>query len=184
MRPRIGLSVMLLESRREAILELATEGDRLGYDGFMPTVVADTGPKAREGAAWFVSFFATTSTVYRDSLMRQGYGKAVEAVLAANASRFTGNVPAGADELLEQLVVYGTPSEARQRLERWHEAGADFPVLLLRPNLTAEERGVVLEAFRPMLRSTADDPYAETAAVPPTGHGTEVAKRADETGRG
>jgi len=28
MRPRIGLSVMLLESRREAIIELATEGDR------------------------------------------------------------------------------------------------------------------------------------------------------------
>jgi alkanesulfonate monooxygenase SsuD/methylene tetrahydromethanopterin reductase-like flavin-dependent oxidoreductase (luciferase family) len=34
MRPRIGLSVMLLESRREAIIDLATEGDRLGYDGF------------------------------------------------------------------------------------------------------------------------------------------------------
>src|SRR5712664_2036972 len=34
MRPRIGLSVMLLESRREAIIGLATEGDRLGYDGF------------------------------------------------------------------------------------------------------------------------------------------------------
>src|SRR5215470_356292 len=35
MRPRIGLSIMLLESRPEAILELATEGDRLGYDGFI-----------------------------------------------------------------------------------------------------------------------------------------------------
>src|SRR5262249_49285851 len=34
MRPRIGLSVMPLETRREAILALATEGDRLGYDGF------------------------------------------------------------------------------------------------------------------------------------------------------
>src|SRR5438046_9769174 len=34
MRPRIGLSVMLLETRREAIIGLATEGDRLGYDGF------------------------------------------------------------------------------------------------------------------------------------------------------
>jgi hypothetical protein len=34
MRPRIGLSVMLLETRREAIIALATEGDRLGYDGF------------------------------------------------------------------------------------------------------------------------------------------------------
>src|SRR6266446_7046891 len=34
MHPRIGLSVMLLETRREAIIGLATEGDRLGYDGF------------------------------------------------------------------------------------------------------------------------------------------------------
>src|SRR5499426_2772105 len=34
MRPRIGLSVMPLETRREAIVALATEGDRLGYDGF------------------------------------------------------------------------------------------------------------------------------------------------------
>src|ERR671936_1393209 len=34
MRRRIGLSVMLLESRREAIIGLVTEGDRLGYDAF------------------------------------------------------------------------------------------------------------------------------------------------------
>ena len=90
-------------------------------------------------------------TVYRDSLTRQGYGKAVEAVLAANAPKFTGVVPADAQELLEQLIVYGTPPEARRRLGRWHEAGAAFPVLLLRPNLTPEERALTLEAFRPML---------------------------------
>jgi alkanesulfonate monooxygenase SsuD/methylene tetrahydromethanopterin reductase-like flavin-dependent oxidoreductase (luciferase family) len=34
MRPRVGLSVMPLETRREAIIGLATEGDCLGYDGF------------------------------------------------------------------------------------------------------------------------------------------------------
>src|SRR5437016_2318265 len=109
----------------------------------VPTVVADTDAKAREGAAWFVSFYVTAmGTVYRDSLTRQGYGKAVEAVLAADA-----------EELLEQLTVYGTPPEARRRLGRWHAAGAAFPVLLLRPNLTPEERALTLEAFRPMLQS-------------------------------
>ena len=121
----------------------------------MPAVVSETDAKAREGAAWFVSFYVTTmGTVYRDSLTRQGYGKAVEAVLAANAPKFTGAVPPEAEELLEQLVVYGTPPEARRRLGRWHEAGAAFPVLLLRPNLTAEESAMELEAFRPMLRPT------------------------------
>ena len=71
--------------------------------------------------------------IYRDSLTRQGYGKAVEAVLAANAPRFTGVVPPDAEELLEQLIVYGTPPEARRRLGRWHEAGAAFPVPAPRP---------------------------------------------------
>jgi alkanesulfonate monooxygenase SsuD/methylene tetrahydromethanopterin reductase-like flavin-dependent oxidoreductase (luciferase family) len=118
----------------------------------VPAVVADTEAKAREGAAWFVSFYLTTmGTIYRDSLTRQGYGKAVEAVLAANAPKFTGAVPADAEELLEQLIVYGTPPEARRRLRRWHEAGAAFPVLLLGPNHTREERAQTLEAFRPML---------------------------------
>ena len=96
----------------------------------------------------------TTGTFYRDSLIRQGYGEVVEAVLAANAPKFTGAVPADADELLEQLIVYGTPPEARRRLGRWHEAGANSPTLLLRPDLTPDERALVLETFRPMLRSS------------------------------
>ena len=120
----------------------------------LPTVVADTEAKAREGAAWFVAFYLTTmGTIYRDSLTRQGYAKQVESVLAANAPKFTGAVPADAEELLEQLIVYGTPAEARRRLGRWHAAGAVFPVLLLRPNLSPEERAFTLDAFRPMLES-------------------------------
>jgi alkanesulfonate monooxygenase SsuD/methylene tetrahydromethanopterin reductase-like flavin-dependent oxidoreductase (luciferase family) len=93
-------------------------------------------------------------TIYRDSLKRQGYGKEVEAVLAANAPKFTGRVPPDAEELLEQVIIYGTPPEARRRLGRWHAAGGTFPILLLRPNLTPEERAFTLDAFRPMLEST------------------------------
>jgi alkanesulfonate monooxygenase SsuD/methylene tetrahydromethanopterin reductase-like flavin-dependent oxidoreductase (luciferase family) len=118
----------------------------------VPTVVADSDGKAREGAAWFVAFYVTMmGTIYRDALTRQGYGKAVQTVLAANAPKFTGVVPADAEELLEQLIVYGTPPEARRRLGRWQAAGAACPVLLLRPNLTPEERALTLEAFRPLL---------------------------------
>jgi hypothetical protein len=39
----------------------------------VPVVVAATDANAREGAAWFVSFYVTTmGTIYRDSLTRQG----------------------------------------------------------------------------------------------------------------
>jgi alkanesulfonate monooxygenase SsuD/methylene tetrahydromethanopterin reductase-like flavin-dependent oxidoreductase (luciferase family) len=118
----------------------------------VPVVVAEDAAKAREGAAWFVSFYLTTmGTIYRDSLTRQGYGKEVEAVLDANVPKFAGAVPADAEELLEQLIVYGTPAEARRRLARWHAAGASMPVLLLRPSLTPAEIALTLEAFRPML---------------------------------
>ncbi len=119
----------------------------------IPAVVAESEATAREGAAWFVAFYVTTmGAVYRDSLKRQGYGKQVEAVLAANAPKFAGVVPPDADELLEQLIVYGTPPEARRRLARWERAGATFALLLLRPNLTPEERAFTLDAFRPMLQ--------------------------------
>lgn len=147
-----------IEAGVERLIEGAT---RRGYLDRMPeihpsvpAVVADSDAKAREGAAWFVSFYLTTmGTLYRDSLSRQGYDKAVKAVLAANAPKFTGVVPADAEELLEQLTVYGTPAEARRRLGCWLEAGADFPVLLLPPNLTPDERALALETFQPMLQS-------------------------------
>jgi alkanesulfonate monooxygenase SsuD/methylene tetrahydromethanopterin reductase-like flavin-dependent oxidoreductase (luciferase family) len=116
----------------------------------VPAVVAEDPARAREGAAWFVSFYVVSmGTLYRQSLTRQGFGKEVEAVLAANAPKFTGAVPPDADGLLEELIVFGTPAEARRRLARWHAAGAAEPVLLLRPNLTAADLEFTLNALRP-----------------------------------
>lgn len=120
----------------------------------LPTAVAADPAKAREGAAWFVSFYLTTmGTFYRDSLIRQGFEKEVRAVLAANDPKPLGIVPPEAEELLEQLVVYGTPDEARRRLARWHAAGADMTGLLLRPFLPPDDVALTLEAFVPMLES-------------------------------
>jgi alkanesulfonate monooxygenase SsuD/methylene tetrahydromethanopterin reductase-like flavin-dependent oxidoreductase (luciferase family) len=119
----------------------------------VPAVVASDSAKAREGAAWFVAFYLVNmGTLYRQSLMRQGFGKEVEAVLAANAPKFTGAVPPDADALLEELIVFGTPDEARARLARWHAAGAEMPVLLLRPQLSPGELELTLDALRPVAR--------------------------------
>lgn len=118
----------------------------------IPTVVHADPAKAREGAAWFASFYLTTmGTFYRDSLIRQGFGAEVKSVLAANSPKPLGIVPPDAEELLEQLIVYGTPEEARRRLARWHAAGAATASLLLRPSLSPEEVAFTLDAFTPML---------------------------------
>lgn len=120
----------------------------------VPTVVAADSATAREGAAWFVAFYVTTmGTVYRDALIRQGFEKEVRSVLAANTPKPLGIVPPDAEELLEQLTIYGTPEEARRRLARWHDDGAAMVGLLLRAGLSPDELTRTLDAFRPMLES-------------------------------
>ena len=116
----------------------------------VPAVVSADPARAREGAAWFASFYLTTmGPLYRSSLARQGFAAEVEAVLAANSPRMLGTVPPEADRLLEELIVFGTPAEARARLDRWYEGGADMVCLLLQPGLTAEQIDFTLNAFRP-----------------------------------
>lgn len=140
---------------REGAARAADAGRTPRLAPSIPTVVAEDAAKAREGAAWFVAFYLTTmGALYRRSLVRQGFGKEVESVLAANTPKFAGVVPADADRLLEELTVYGTPVGARARLARWYAAGASLPMLLLRPNLAPEEIEFTLQAFRPMLAAT------------------------------
>ena len=106
--------------------------------------------RRREGAAWFVSFYLVSmGTLYRQSLARQGFGKEVEAVLAANAPNSAAKYRPTPRRCSTSCVVYGTPAQARRRLARWHEAGAELPVLLLRPNLSAEEIEFTLDALSP-----------------------------------
>ena len=145
---------------RQGIEQLREGAARGGHPERMPRVcpsvpamVAPDAATAREGAAWFVAFYLVNmGTLYRQSLVRQGFGKEVEAVLAANAPKFTGAVPPDAEALLEELIVFGTPAEARARLARWHAAGAEMPILLLRPQMSPAELEFTLDALRPTPR--------------------------------
>lgn len=150
-RLRDGLGILAEGARRAG-----TPGPVLALCPSVPAVVAETAEKAREGAAWFVAFYLTTmGPLYRASLVRQGFGREVEAVLAANTPRAKGVVPAQAERLLDELTIYGTPAEARQRLGAWYAAGADMPILLLPPSLSAEDLEFSLAALSP---TPADGP--------------------------
>lgn len=116
----------------------------------LPTAVSNDPQAAREGAAWFVAFYLTMmGPFYQMALKRQGFAAEVDAVLAANTSRGSAVVPQSADILLEQLTVFGTPERARERLAAWHAAGAELPILMLRPNLTPDQIRFELDALRP-----------------------------------
>jgi alkanesulfonate monooxygenase SsuD/methylene tetrahydromethanopterin reductase-like flavin-dependent oxidoreductase (luciferase family) len=114
----------------------------------LPTVVAADAAEARKGAAWFVSFYLTSmGPFYPRTISRLGFAKEVEAVIAANPSRGSAEVPPEAEALLDELTVYGTPEQARDRLAAWQQAGAAMPVLLLPPNQTAAQIDFALEAL-------------------------------------
>jgi alkanesulfonate monooxygenase SsuD/methylene tetrahydromethanopterin reductase-like flavin-dependent oxidoreductase (luciferase family) len=58
----------------------------------------------------------------------------------------------------EQRTVWGTPAEARARLERWYDAGADAPIVFIRENLSVQQMAYTLEALGPAGRQQAVRP--------------------------
>ncbi len=90
--------------------------------------------------------------------MRHGFAGEVAAVLAANTPKMLGVVPPEAEALLQQLTVWGTPDEARARLERWYDAGADMPIVFIRENLDAQQMECTLGALRPARQQQAGTP--------------------------
>jgi len=102
----------------------------------IPAVIAPDGAEARKGAAWFVAFYLTSmGPFYPRTISRLGFEREVKAVIAANTTRGSAVVPVEAEALLDELTVYGTPDEAKERLAGWRRAGADLPILLLPPEL-------------------------------------------------
>ena len=87
--------------------------------------------------------------VYPRTLRRLGLGAAVDAVVAANPTRRTADVPGCAQVLLDELVVWGNADSARASLDRWYEAGADRPVAVLPPGRPVTELEHALEVLRP-----------------------------------
>jgi alkanesulfonate monooxygenase SsuD/methylene tetrahydromethanopterin reductase-like flavin-dependent oxidoreductase (luciferase family) len=144
-RSRLGEGMRLL---REGAAPRGA-GDSLAVCPVIPTAVGDNGAIPRDRAAWFVIFYLTSmGELYRRMLARHGYGAEVEAVLAANPPRTAPVIPRGAEGLLGELAIFGSPAAARAQLALWYEAGASMPVLLLSPDLTPDEIDRTLRAFR------------------------------------
>jgi alkanesulfonate monooxygenase SsuD/methylene tetrahydromethanopterin reductase-like flavin-dependent oxidoreductase (luciferase family) len=97
--------------------------------------------------AWYV---CAMGDVYARFVADQGYAAEVRAILAANPrpSPRRGVVPPAAQAVLDQLTVYGTSGEVRDRLEAWHEA-ADIVTIGLPPGLPWPDIEATLHAAAP-----------------------------------
>jgi alkanesulfonate monooxygenase SsuD/methylene tetrahydromethanopterin reductase-like flavin-dependent oxidoreductase (luciferase family) len=115
----------------------------------VPAAVSTDPAKALEMASWWVAFYLTSmGPLYRQTLLRLGYGRAVEQVLAANPARGTSDVPESARVLLDELTLWGDAEQAAQGLDRWYAAGAQMPTVVLPPGRSLEELDHMLEALR------------------------------------
>ena len=101
-------------------------------------------------ASWWVAFYLTSmGPLYGRTLQNLGFGAAVDAVLAANPSPGTTEVPGTAQVLIDELTVSGDADAARAGLDRWYAAGAEMPVIVLPPNRSLDELEHTLDALRP-----------------------------------
>ena len=88
-------------------------------------------------AAWWVAFYLTSmGPLYATTLREQGFGAAVDAVVAANGRGVPPTVPPAAQVLVDELLLTG-----REGLDRWRAAGADMPIVVLPPGRPVERAG-------------------------------------------
>ena len=145
--PRSGLpdSVALLRSA-------ASEADRpvpLVSPG-VPVAVARDPETARATASWWVATYLTSmGPIYGRTLRRLGLAAAVDAVLAANPTPRSTEVPPDAQVLLDELVISGDAETGRAGVDRWFDAGGELPVLVLPPGRPVAELEYALEVLRP-----------------------------------
>jgi hypothetical protein len=157
--PRSGLAdglVHLREGARRADrpLPLVSPG--------LPVAVAADPATARAVASWWVATYLTAmGPVYPRALRRLGLGPAVDALIAANPTRGGTRIPPAADVLLDELTVRGDARTARTALDRWYDAGAELPVVVLPPGRPVAELDYMLEALRPADQHAADQHAAD-----------------------
>lgn len=117
-----------------------------------PIAVVDENPSAaRDIAAACAAWYLTAmGGVYAQSLSQQGYAAQVSAIIAANPrpNPRRAIVPPEAQPVLDQLAIYGNPSEARDQLKLWDPA-ADIVSILLPPGLPWPTIEATLRAAAP-----------------------------------
>lgn len=115
----------------------------------IPVAVSADPAVAQDLASWWVTYYLTSmGPLYARTLRDAGFSEAVDAVLTA-AAEGANHLPQAASVLLDELTVQGDAASARAALDRWYDAGAEMPVIVLPPGRPVDELDHVLGALRP-----------------------------------
>lgn len=149
------LPVSGLAARGEPLADGGRPTRTLTWPGIPAAVSADP-ERARSLAAWWLAFYLTKmGPLYPATLVKLGFRREVDAVVAANPPGAQPTVPAQADRLIDEVTVGGTADDARSQLESWFKAGADLPTIVLPPGAPVDELDGALEGLAPLAKARA-----------------------------
>ncbi len=110
----------------------ASSGRKVDKASYLLTSVDEDGEKARDVVRNFYFFLYQLSDVIKPEVL-EGYGVKPDQVEAFRSAWKKGDpdatrlVPRSA---IDALAVAGTPTDARERIEEYREAGVDLPILM------------------------------------------------------
>ena len=130
--PALPYLTQLVEAAQAAAQRVGRDPD-VGCIVSIPTFISDDIEQARSAARYNLAFFGNLP-FYRKQWRRCGFRDEVTAMQEAWKS---GNRRAAAacvsEAMVDQVCVFGPPSQCREQLAAFHEAGAAMPVLAVSP---------------------------------------------------
>lgn len=146
------LPTTALDDGREVLVESAREAGRDDVPTVAASVPVALGPDAaaagRAAARWLVTYCSRMGPIYPRVLRERGYGAEVDALLAANEDPRTPVLPAAAERLARDLLVYGTYDDAGEACRPW-QRHADTVSLCLPFDEPSDELAAAVEALAP-----------------------------------
>jgi alkanesulfonate monooxygenase SsuD/methylene tetrahydromethanopterin reductase-like flavin-dependent oxidoreductase (luciferase family) len=133
----------------------------------VPLAVGPDEETARQIAAgWLLAYLTRMGPLYPRMLRdRFGFGREVEALIAANANGGPPRLPAAAERLAREVTLMGTYDQAPDAVRAWLEAGADTIDLVLPVGVPEERLHELLEAAAPAATPSAGE--RTMASLPP-----------------
>ena len=141
-----------LDHGREILVEAARQAGRTRPPTVTAYVPVAIGPDERSAAVtaahWLSTYCARMGPVYPRVLREWGYAAEIDALLAANVDPRTPVLPAAAERLARDVLLYGTFSDATPTITEW-QRHADAVALTLPFATTPRELTAVLAAVAP-----------------------------------
>ncbi|WP_254525841.1 LLM class flavin-dependent oxidoreductase [Natrinema caseinilyticum] len=130
----------------DAARDRGRAADGIDVDAYVPTAIDEDADAAYDRVRRHVATYAGSAEPYRDAIADAGYGSIMDVHRAWQDGDRDGAAELVTDELVEDIGLVGTPSDAPAALSRWRDAGADMVVMNFAPGTSVDDIRTALAA--------------------------------------